>query len=69
MTGARRLFAWSEPQITTNEVYHPGVTIPIIPGPRRQGAGGAASGQSHPWVSGVPARGGAVAALDGRAGP
>jgi hypothetical protein len=32
MTGARRPFAWSEPQITTRKVYQKGVTLPLIPG-------------------------------------
>src|SRR4029453_12547085 len=31
-TGARRPFAWSEPQITTTQVYQRGVTFPLIPG-------------------------------------
>ncbi len=59
MTGARRPFAWSEPQITTREVYQRGVTFPVIPGPppaRRGGNLDRRRGRRHPGL--VTRRGG-----------
>ena len=40
MTGGRRPFAWSEPQITTTQVYQRGVTFPLIPGVFASALGG-----------------------------